>query len=286
MSTMSITNHLLGTLRTPVGFLIAKGRAGTKEEIRSWEKTEKPNHIKRTELFNFIGVSLVVASVASFIIARVKESKLVKLTGKLLALLGIGTFAIGILDSSNVSASKQTKKNEIHENPISPASTTCTGLAVIPKGQSSTHTTEDTADTSKPFWKRIPFNHYRTKIIQSIRSNTFAFLDDPEIDAVVNGVLGASGILILDLLRALRHNAQFIGTATPNQEQENLRRYYLALGLEEGASFEDIKAAYRRLARQYHPDVNLGSKEAEQIMKELNEAYDTLEKLAQSKKNT
>lgn len=52
--------------------------------------------------------------------------------------------------------------------------------------------------------------------------------------------------------------------------------YYEVLGVERGASEGDIKKAFRKLARQYHPDVNPGDKEAEAKFKEINEAYEVL----------
>ena len=54
------------------------------------------------------------------------------------------------------------------------------------------------------------------------------------------------------------------------------RDYYEVLAVERGASAEDIKRAYRQLARKYHPDVNPGSKEAEEKFKEIAEAYEVL----------
>lgn len=54
------------------------------------------------------------------------------------------------------------------------------------------------------------------------------------------------------------------------------RDYYEVLGVEKNASQEDIKKAYRRLARKYHPDVTGGDKEAEARFKEVNEAYEVL----------
>ena len=52
--------------------------------------------------------------------------------------------------------------------------------------------------------------------------------------------------------------------------------YYQLLGVERGASEKDIRAAYRRLARRHHPDVNSGDPQAEAKFKEVNEAYQTL----------
>jgi molecular chaperone DnaJ len=54
------------------------------------------------------------------------------------------------------------------------------------------------------------------------------------------------------------------------------RDFYEALGLNRNADQEEIKQAYRRLAREYHPDVNQGDKEAEARFKEVKEAYDVL----------
>jgi molecular chaperone DnaJ len=54
------------------------------------------------------------------------------------------------------------------------------------------------------------------------------------------------------------------------------RDYYEALGIERGASAEDIKKAYRKMAVKYHPDKNPGDKEAEEKFKEIGEAYEAL----------
>ncbi|NLK38892.1 MAG: molecular chaperone DnaJ [Clostridiales bacterium] len=57
---------------------------------------------------------------------------------------------------------------------------------------------------------------------------------------------------------------------------ENKRDYYEVLGLSKNADANDIKKAYRTLAKKYHPDMNPGDKEAEQKFKEINEAYAVL----------
>jgi molecular chaperone DnaJ len=52
--------------------------------------------------------------------------------------------------------------------------------------------------------------------------------------------------------------------------------YYKTLGVAEGASADEIKKSYRKLARKYHPDANKGDSKAEERFKEISEAYNVL----------
>ena len=54
------------------------------------------------------------------------------------------------------------------------------------------------------------------------------------------------------------------------------RDYYEVLGVDKNASEDEIKRAYKKLARKYHPDMNPGDKEAEEKFKEINEANEVL----------
>lgn len=57
---------------------------------------------------------------------------------------------------------------------------------------------------------------------------------------------------------------------------ENFRNYYSTLGITREADADTIKKAFRRLARQYHPDLNPGDKDAEEKFKAVGEAYEVL----------
>ena len=59
-------------------------------------------------------------------------------------------------------------------------------------------------------------------------------------------------------------------------EPTTKKDYYELLGVSKGASDADIKKAFRKMARKYHPDVNPGDKSSEPKFKEINEAYEVL----------
>ena len=52
--------------------------------------------------------------------------------------------------------------------------------------------------------------------------------------------------------------------------------FYVVLGVERAAKLGDIKRAYKRLARRYHPDINPGDRTAAQQFRQIAEAYETL----------
>ena len=54
------------------------------------------------------------------------------------------------------------------------------------------------------------------------------------------------------------------------------KSYYDVLGVSKTASDEEIKSAYRKLAKKYHPDLNPGDKAVADLFKEVNEAYEVL----------
>jgi DnaJ-class molecular chaperone len=56
------------------------------------------------------------------------------------------------------------------------------------------------------------------------------------------------------------------------------------LGLEPDVEFRDVRSAYRQLAKEHHPDLKQGDKEAEQRFREIQAAYDVL-KSAEERKN-
>ena len=75
-------------------------------------------------------------------------------------------------------------------------------------------------------------------------------------------------------MQAVRNNKIFANKKYGNTMAK--KDYYEVLGLQKGASENDIKRAYKRLASKHHPDKNQGSKEAEEKFKEINEAYEVL----------
>lgn len=64
----------------------------------------------------------------------------------------------------------------------------------------------------------------------------------------------------------------------------DIKNYYQMLGVAKNAAEEEIKAAFRKLAKKYHPDAHPGDEECEQKFREINEAYRILGDAEQRKK--
>ncbi|MEM8611486.1 MAG: DnaJ domain-containing protein, partial [Cyanobacteria bacterium P01_H01_bin.105] len=65
-----------------------------------------------------------------------------------------------------------------------------------------------------------------------------------------------------------------------------LADYYRTLGLRTGASFDDVKAAYRKLARRYHPDVNPDDQRSQDRFIKVTKAYEALLEVFQPDEET
>lgn len=55
-----------------------------------------------------------------------------------------------------------------------------------------------------------------------------------------------------------------------------MENYYKILGVEQNVTFDELKKVYRKLAKKYHPDTNLGNVKAEEMFKKITEAYEVL----------
>ena len=62
----------------------------------------------------------------------------------------------------------------------------------------------------------------------------------------------------------------------PDRREATKKDYYEILGVKKSASAEDVRKAFRKLARKYHPDVNPGDKSAEEKFKTISEANEVL----------
>ena len=106
------------------------------------------------------------------------------------------------------------------------------------------------------------------------------------VDAVLGRVSGATNTVILTCcsrragtcanswkneLATFHDEVCWVGMATTTKKD-----YYELLGVKKTASAEDIRKAFRKLARKYHPDVNPGDKSAEEKFKAMSEANDVL----------
>ncbi|MBI3591558.1 MAG: DnaJ domain-containing protein [Candidatus Melainabacteria bacterium] len=97
-------------------------------------------------------------------------------------------------------------------------------------------------------------------------------------------------MLLLDLLRLFRRPVLESGQQASNvpstEKRKFLNKYYETLGLKEGASLDEIKKAYRKLARDNHPDRTSNDEEATKRFKEASDAFAALEKLFLEEQNS
>lgn len=83
--------------------------------------------------------------------------------------------------------------------------------------------------------------------------------------------------LIINLLQLIKvKEGQKILFQIRGSDNLKYRDYYEILGVDKNASQKEIKSAYRKLAKKYHPDLNQGDSKAQEKLKEINEAYEVL----------
>jgi hypothetical protein len=92
---------------------------------------------------------------------------------------------------------------------------------------------------------------------------------------VLIGVICENSWLKLQKI-TLERFARFVGTSDPGMSVGTEKDYYKVLGVGRDATAEQIKSAYRRLARKFHPDLNPKRGSAEGRFKEVQEAYEVL----------
>ena len=108
------------------------------------------------------------------------------------------------------------------------------------------------------------------------------FMDIPSREIVYNRRSVRHGNSVDNELSRVMANESIVKAFTPRRPRENrimavkFKEYYEVLGVPHTATADEIKKAYRTLARKYHPDVNPDDPTAEDKFKELNEAYEVL----------